>query len=179
MGLTHRRTGPGLPRTLWTRADSVMLGNQVVAAIVERIHVRGHNANDQSFEPHSTKPIYIAKDGPTGLRLAPKGGRESRTGKSVYYEDGYRGYKLHSRGSAKKTLVLSGELGRSWRVKDASATHALVGMTGDAARYGTHLNRSKHSGNFAALSPKDRVIVLKAFRAILRARMDAGRKGRS
>ena len=83
-----------IPRTLWTARDSLRLAQNTLAAIKLRTS-RGIDANGVAFDGYSKKPpIYVAK---RGARLAPKGGRPSRTGRSVYYQGGYQQYKRESR----------------------------------------------------------------------------------
>ncbi len=74
-----------LPRSLWTAKDSLGLASNTLAQIKIRTG-KGVDANGQPFKDYSQKPIYVSKK---GARLAPKGGRPSRTGKSIYYNKGH------------------------------------------------------------------------------------------
>ena len=76
-----------LPSSLWTARDTARLGMNTLAAIKLRTS-KGFDANGKRFKGYSTKPLYVAFK---GARLKPKGGRLSRTGKSIYY-DVERGY---------------------------------------------------------------------------------------
>lgn len=139
---------------------------------------------DKPFQGNPAKAYVWAKDRKPRQTKRARARRKARTEAGAppvtvevgrLLDGGYKQLQEKGRGAPRKQLILTGELERSWRVKDVSLTLVVVGMTGDAARYGTHLNRSSHSGNFAGLSPKDRALVLKAFRALLRARMAAVR----
>lgn len=142
---------------LFGRPFMVRLGNDVVALIRLRTG-RGMGADGQPFKGYSTTPIYIVKNGPTGQRLSPKGGRLSRTGRSVYYEGGYRQFKEQSRrgvGGAEVDLTLSGEMLRSVAVRSASDTSVTVG-TGDRVLHAAKVDAARP---FVGIAP-DEVSVL-------------------
>ena len=82
-----------LPRSLWTAKDSARLASNTLAQIKIRTG-KGIDANGQLFKDYSTSPIYVPLK---GARLKPKGGRKSRTRKSIYYAKGYAQYKEESR----------------------------------------------------------------------------------
>ena len=54
------------------------------------VYFEGLDADRKPFKDYSTKPIYVAF---RGARLKPKGGRPSRTGRSIFYAGGYQQYK--------------------------------------------------------------------------------------
>ena len=64
--------------------------------------------------------------------------RKSRTGKSVFYQGGYRQYKEDSRrrggagDSAEVDLVLSGNMMNNLVIKEATATGFTIGLTDHA-----------------------------------------------
>jgi len=133
-----------IPRTLWTAQDSMRLAQNTLAMIKLRTS-EGIDANGDKFDDYSQTPIYVAKK---GARLAPKGGRPSRTGQSIYYAGGYEQYKEESRrrgrkgnkDSAQVDLVLSGQLMNNLVVKDATATGFTIGLTKHVQSYGYHVN---------------------------------------
>lgn len=145
-----------VPRTLWTAQDSMRLASNTLAAIKLRTS-EGIDANDDQFDDYSQKPIYVAKK---GARLAPKGGRPSRTGQSVYYAGGYEQYKEDSRrrgrkgnnDSAQVDLVLSGQLMNNLVIKEATATGFTIGLTKHVQSYGYHVNDKRE---FLGLTKKD------------------------
>ena len=145
-----------VPRTLWTAQDSLRLASNTLAAIKLRTS-EGIDANDAQFDDYSQKPIYVAKK---GARLAPKGGRPSRTGQSVYYAGGYEQYKEDSRrrgrkgnnDSAQVDLVLSGQLMNNLIVKEATATGFTIGLTKHVQSYGYHVNEKRE---FLGLTEKN------------------------
>ena len=84
-GANMRVVDLNIPNSLWTARDSLRLAQNTLASIKLRTS-KGIDANGKPFDEYSDKPIYIAKK---GARLAPKGGRLSRTKKSIYYAKGY------------------------------------------------------------------------------------------
>ena len=150
-----------IPRTLWTAKDSLRLAQNTLAAIKLRTS-KGIDANGAKFKKYSIKPIYVAKK---GARLAPKGGRLSRTKKSVFYQGGYKQYKYDSRKRGKKAksaevdLVLSGQLMNNLIVKEATATSFTIGLTKNVANYGYHVNADRE---YLGLTKKDVDTLVKA-----------------
>ena len=150
-----------IPRSLWTAKDSMRLGLNTLASIKLRTS-KGIDANGIKFDDYSTKPIYVAKK---GARLAPKGGRPSRTKKSIYYAGGYRQYKNDSRKRGKKgksaevDLVLSGQLMNNLVVKSATANSFTIGLTKEVASYGYHVNDERE---FIGLTKDDVKILVDA-----------------
>ena len=111
-----------LPNSLWTAKDTARLASNTLAMIKLRTS-EGLDADRKPFKDYSTKPIYVAF---RGARLKPKGGRPSRTGRSIFYAGGYQQYKQESRrrgagSSALVDLVASGALMNNLVVLHASA----------------------------------------------------------
>jgi len=143
------RVDINVPRSVWTEKDTRALAQNVLASIKLRTS-RGIDANGEPFQEYSTKPIYIQKQ---GAKLKPKGGRPSKSGKSVYYEGGYQEYKEQSRRrqqqpttksgagqSAEVDLVLSGALMNNFVVLEATATSFKLGLTKHVQHYGYEVN---------------------------------------
>ena len=152
-----------VPRSLWTARDTQRLAMNTLASIKLRTS-KGIDANGNEFKEYSEKAIYVAKK---GAHLSPKGGRPSRTGKSVYYKGGYKQYKHESRDrtsgpestdSAEVDLVLSGNMMNNLVVKEATPTGFTIGLTSNAS-YGYIVNMSRE---FLGLSPKDVEILVEA-----------------
>ena len=154
------RVNLNLPKSLWTARDTAGLAANTLASIKLRTS-QGKDADGKAFRGYSTKPLYVAK---RGARLAPKGGEESRTGDSVYYEGGYRQYKEESRrrggggDSAEVDLVLSGNMINNLVVKSSTVNQFVIGLT-DKAQYGYIVNQFRE---FLGLSDKDVDILVKA-----------------
>jgi len=151
-----------LPSPLWTAQDTMRLANNTLASIKLRTS-KGIDAKGKPFKGYSTKPTYISK---RGARLAPKGGRPSRTGLSVFYAGGYKQYKQESRrrsgsSSAEVDLVLSGNMMNNLVVKEASASGFKIGLT-KHAQYGYAVNESRE---FLGLSEDDVRILTAATKA--------------
>ena len=109
------------------------IGNAGVALIRRRTSAgRGYSG---PFAAYSTRPIYITRGRGTGARLSPKGGRPSKTGRSVYYAGGYAEYKQLSTGSGVINLTLSGQLLRTVRVAKASASSVTIKAGNESVRY--------------------------------------------
>jgi hypothetical protein len=142
-----------LPTSLWTARDSARLASDTLAAIKIRT-TRGIDANGKPFKDYSTEPIYVAK---RGARLTPKGGEPTESGRSVYYEGGYRQYKHDSRrrstlaGTAEVDLVLSGNMMNNLVVKEATAKGFTIGLTQHAG-YGYYVNDERE---FLGLTSQD------------------------
>ena len=163
------RVNLNLPRSLWTAQDSLRLASNTLASIKLRTG-KGLDADGKPFKPYSTTPIYVAK---RGARLKPKGGRPSRTGKSIYYEGGYQQYKNQSRrrgqstDSAEVDLVLSGNMMNNLVVKEATASGFTIGLT-KHAQYGFAVNETRE---FIGLSPDDVEVLVEAVEAELRRKL--------
>jgi len=155
-----------LPSSLWTAKDSARLASDTLASIKLRT-TRGIDANGQKFDGYSTEPIYVAK---RGARLAPKGGSPTPSGKSVYYEGGYKQYKHDSRrrstlaGTAEVDLVLSGNMMNNLVVKEATAKGFTIGLTRNAG-YGYYVNEKRE---FLGLTSQDIDIITRAVTIELR-----------
>ena len=159
-----------LPRSLWTAQDSLKIALNTLASIKLRTS-KGLDASGKPFKPsYSTNPIYVAK---RGARLKPKGGRPSRTGKSIYYEGGYKQYKNQSRRrdksavSAEVDLVLSGNMMNNLVVKEATASGFTIGLT-KHAQYGFAVNETRE---FIGLSPDDVEVLMDSAEAELRRKL--------
>ena len=106
--------------------------------------------------------MYVAKK---GARLAPKGGRPSKTGKSIYYAGGYQQYKHDSRKRGKKAksaevdLVLSGQLMNNLVVKEATPTGFTIGLTKHVSSYGYDVNAKRE---FLGLTKDDIDVLVEA-----------------
>ena len=159
------------PKKLWTKKDTMRLAMNTLASIKLRTS-QGLDANGDKFDEYSVKPIYIPIGKGTGARLKPKGGRVSRTGKSVFYSEGYQQYKHESRkrggqnphqdDSAEVDLVLSGSLMNNLVVLNAEQTRFTIGLTSHVQYYGYYVNEKRE---FIGLSDKDVDILFQTVRA--------------
>jgi len=151
------------PAPLWTAQDTMRLASNTLASIKLRTS-KGVAADGKPFsKKYSTRPIYVSK---RGARLAPKGGRLSKSKLSVYYKGGYREYKQKSRrrsgsSSAEIDLVLSGNMMNNLVVKEATSTGFKIGLT-KHAQYGYAVNQDRE---FLGLSPDDVNILVAAAQA--------------
>ena len=159
-----------IPRVIWGARDTMRLASATLASIKLRTS-RGIDANGVKFDDYSTNAIYVSK---RGARLKPKGGRPSRTGRSIFYSGGYAQYKKQSRNprggtstSAEVDLVLSGNMMNNLVIKEATANHFVIGLT-KHAQYGYAVNRKRE---FLGLTKKDREILVKAVEIELRRRL--------
>jgi hypothetical protein len=162
-----------LPQALWTAKQSAALALNTVASIKMRTS-DGLDTNDKSFKAYSKNPIYIAFK---GARLKPKGGRVSRTGRSMYFAGGYAEYKKLSRqhdksSSALVDLVASGILMNNLVVLHADAQRFVIGLTQHVRNYGYAVNQTRP---YLGLSPRQVDIVVKAVEYDLIANMRRGK----
>lgn len=142
-----------LPNSLWTAKDSARLAANTVAAIKLRTG-KGLDADGKPFKAYSTRPIYVAF---RGARLKPKGGRLSRTGRSIFYAGGYQQYKQDSRrrgagSSALVDLVASGIMLNNLVVLHADDKRFILGMTPHVRHYAYAVNAERE---FLGLSAQD------------------------
>ena len=163
-----------LPTSLWTAKDSARLAQNTLAAIKLRT-TRGVDADGRPFAPYSTNPIYVPY---RGARLKPKGGRVSRSGRSVYYEGGYREYKSESRqhfvgSSALVDLTLSGALLNNLMVLQATDSFFIIGLTQEVRGYGYRVNAERE---FLGLSPRDVNVLVSAVQAEITKKIKRGSK---
>ena len=117
-----------LPRSLWTKKDSMRLAMNTLAAVKMRT-AKGLDAHNMPFKGYSTRPLYVANK---GARLKPKGGLKTKSG--VFYEEGYKQYKHESRkrgsstDSAEVDLVLSGIMMNRLVVQKATVSYFYIGL---------------------------------------------------
>jgi hypothetical protein len=161
-----------LPAALWTAQQSAALASNVVASIKMRTS-EGLDTNDKPFKPYSKKPIYIPFK---GARLKPKGGRVSRTGRSMFFAGGYHEYKVKSRkhgagSSALVDLVASGILMNNLVVLHADARRFVIGLTPEVRYYGYGVNQVRP---YLGLSSRQVDIVVRAVEYDLRANFARG-----
>jgi hypothetical protein len=158
-----------LPKSLWTAQDSLQLAQNTVAVIKIRTG-KGLDADENAFKDYSTTPLYVSK---RGARLAPKGGRPSRTGRSIYYAKGYKQYKEESRrrggagDSAEVDLVLSGNMLNNLVVKEATDEGFIIGLT-KHAQYGYYVNEDRE---FIGLSDREVDILARAVEIDIRRKL--------
>jgi hypothetical protein len=134
-----------LPRDIWTAKDTKALASNTVATVKRRT-MKGVSSKGKKFKKYSTNPLYVSF---RGARLKPKGGtRLSRTGKSIYYANGYRQYKEDSRKrrggqgqTAEVDLVLSGQLMNNLVVLQATETRFRIGLTKHVRHYGYEVHK--------------------------------------
>ena len=134
-----------LPRDIWTAKDTKALASNTVATVKRRT-MKGVSSKGKKFKKYSTNPLYVSF---RGARLKPKGGtRLSRTGKSIYYANGYRQYKEDSRKrrggqgqTAEVDLVLSGQLMNNLVVLEATETRFRIGLTKHVRHYGYEVHK--------------------------------------
>jgi len=134
---------------------------------------KGIDANGRKFAGYSTRPIYIRIQ---GAKLKPKGGTPSASGRSVFYQNGYREYKNKSRRrvpggagqSAEVDLVLSGALMNNLVVKEANQNGFSIGLTNHVAHYGYKVNDDRE---YIGLTDKDVDILVAAVEYDIRAKL--------
>ena len=138
-----------LPKDLWTERDTKRLALNTLASIKRRT-MQGRDADGKPFKEYSEKPLYVAFK---GARLKPKGyTRKSRTGKSAFYQGGYRDYKDKSRKRSKRPvgemtsevdLVLSGSLMANFIPLKVTKTRFTLGLGSPVQKYGYHVNKTR------------------------------------
>lgn len=164
LSFTVEVDGPIDASALTDRQSMLMIGNAMVAIIRSRT-VAGADAKGRPFKGYATNPIYIPIGRGTGLRLAPKGGEVSRTGRSMRFKGGYQEYKRKSRrpgvtprgGASSATtsevdLTLSGQLMRSVHVAQATDDAVVVQTNDGTARYAGPVNDRRE---FMGIAPSD------------------------
>lgn len=145
-----RVEGPDLSEiTPWDETAMRGLCEQVNGMVLVRAQRDRRLADGKSMDsvPYSTKPTTITYASETGRRLKPKGGTRAvnAAGDEIgrRYEDGYAQYKRESTGQAGVTLTLSGQMFRSFTVKQVTAEKGQIGLDGQAAEYGTFVNEAR------------------------------------
>lgn len=180
MGAVLKRSGVSVTDlSLWDEISSRQLGESAVSTISLRVHRDGLDVDDQPFEKYSTKATYIQKD---NARLTPRGGHETKGGKSVFYPEGegYEGYKQQTTGVARVNLVLSGQLQRSLAVMSATRTRIIIGVRGGAARHGAYLQiayKGRPARRWFGLSPRNTRDLQRALAVIWRGALQRGMRG--
>lgn len=158
-----------VPRSLWTKKDSARLASNTLASIKLRTS-KGIDANGEEFDEYSTTPIYVALK---GARLKPKGGEKTKSGNSIFYQNGYQQYKQDSRrrggggDSAEVDLVLSGNMMNNLIVKETTATSFTIGLT-NKAQYGYIVNQKRE---FLGLSQDDIDVLVKTVELEIRKKL--------
>ena len=147
-----------LPKDLWTERDTKRLALNTLASIKRRT-MQGTDADGKPFKEYSEKPLYVAFK---GARLKPKGyTRKSRTGKSAFYQGGYREYKDKSRKRSTRPstemtsevdLVLRGSLMANFIPLKVTRYSFILGLGAPVQKYGYHVNENRR---FIGLCPKE------------------------
>lgn len=172
------------PPKRWTDRTAMLNIGNVVRDMIIRRTLTGQDADGNAFADYSTDPTYISKGTGTGARLAPKGGRPTRSGRSVYYEGGYREFKQLSRKAGQTPrggaasgptsevdLTLSGQLMRSIEVAQADEDSVVIQTGPGTVDYAAAVNERR---KFMGLSPAnlrvlDEVVMDEIDKAIARA----------
>lgn len=168
MGISHRTSGSGLALRVWDRRASRELGLFIVALVVTRTFRKGLDIHDRKFKPYSRRRIYIGKNSEIARRRAPRGGVD--TGASIRFDQGYWEYQ----DGQDVKLTLSGELMRSIKVKRATGSEVVVGLTGAAIIHGRFVQQAGRP--FMGLSPRDKAAVRRKARKLVREAMDRSRR---
>jgi len=172
--LAYKRIGKPRNRAakIWTRRDMGELAQNVTAAVDIRAFSKGLDTDDVPHKPYSVKPIYISLKSDTARRLKPKGGRLSRSGKSVFYAGGYAHYKAAStRSVGRVTLELNGQMRREFRKLRWSKSAATIGLSGPAKVYGSFVNEARP---WIGLSPSNRKFYRTKLQKMLRRNLSKG-----
>ena len=164
---------------IWTVKDSQVMALDTIALIKMRTY-RGLDSKGRGFKPYSTKPLYIRRQ---GAPLSPKGGRRTKSGKSVFYKRGYWEYKHKSRrrrapqskikpGSGGQTsdvdLTLSGNMMNNLVMIDRSPRTYTIGLDPSFPKYGYDVNAER---SFIGLSPADVTALTNAVAARIRRKL--------
>lgn len=157
---------------LWSKRDSAQTALDTIALIKRRIY-QGIDDNGVKFDGYSQKAMYVAKK---GARLSPKGGRPSRTGKSVYYKGGYQQYKHESRrrvqGGSNQTaevdLTLSGALVNNIVPTSVKRESFSIGLSPAVRHYGYYVDAKR---GFIGLTDREVVILSNAIAARIRKKL--------
>lgn len=190
-----------VPTSVWDVQAMEALAVSVRGIIVERTQVRGIGEDGNPLAPYSTRPITISFASDTAARLKPKGGNPAygrghprrlltASGRAPrgagwvitgrYYPGGYAEYKRSSRlGLTSRSgragvlvdLTLSGQMMREFRVRKTTRLSAIIGLTGEAAIYGSQVNAARP---WIGLAESDAPAVDASFGAIV---ADAMRRG--
>lgn len=151
--------GPDLSEiTPWDEVAMRGLCEQTNAMVLVRAQRDRQLATGASMDsvPYSTKATTISFKSETSRRLKAKGGEPSvnkagvETGRR--YADGYAQYKRESSGQGGVDLTLSGQMFRSFTVKQVTDTEGRIGLDGQAAEYGTHVDAKRP---WIGLTPKE------------------------
>ena len=199
MGVTVTRRG-ALPTALWDQAASAMVAKGVRDLIVDRAFVQGLGVDDQPHAPYSTRAITVSMTSETAARLKPKGGAPAygrgrprrllvngrpprRLGWTAtgarHYAGGYAAYKAASRrlraaAQGMVDLTLSGQMRNSFKVKTATETLIVIGLTGEAVVYGAGVNAARR---WIGISPMDREDIVELVQAASAAAQQRSRRG--
>lgn len=170
-----------LPKDLWTERDTKRLALNTLASIKRRT-MQGRDADGKPFAGYSETPIYIPF---RGARLTPKGyTRKSRTGKSAFYQGGYREYKDKSRKRSQRKardpskmtsevdLVLSGSLMANFIPLKVTKTRFILGLGSPVQAYGYHVNKTRR---FIGLSPSEVDQMTKVIALEIKQKLQRGR----
>jgi len=161
---------------IWTTRDSMATAADTIALVRLRTYA-GLDIQDRAFSsyaPYSETPIYVSLK---GARLKPKGGRKTKSGKSMFFQGGYREYKQKSRrrrtkGGANQTaeidLTLSGALMNNLVTTSATKTSFTIGLSGAVRSYGYYVNARRP---FIGLSSSDQRKLTDAIAARIRKKL--------
>lgn len=170
MGFSVKISGPGIPTNLWDLQASRALALVAAGAVSKRTS-DGRDVEDKAFAPYkSTGVMYVQKNGRMARRLSPKGGEPTRGGKSVKYRRNYYQYRVDSGASGRVNLTLSGQLLRSVGALRVSREQIVIGVRGEAAIYGAHLqvaHKGRPARRWFGLSNTDKAVIGRSAQAIM------------
>jgi hypothetical protein len=115
------------------------VASTVKSLIVQRT-LAGRDIYGRPFTAYSTKPAYISIENRPPGYPKPKGGRTSRTGKSMYFEGGYAEYKAGLGRGIRPQLSVSESMLHDIRSRVLSHDRAILFYQGrlSAAKAATH-----------------------------------------
>lgn len=158
-----------VPQQAVDRIAMLRIGMDGVA-LIRRRTLEGIDADGRPFPAYSTRRIYISVERRgTGARLTPRGGKLSRTGRTMRFDGGYAEYKRLSRGAgalpqggaatgptAEVDLTLSGEMLRSLHPEVVAPNEVMIQTSSRTADQAAGVEELRP---FVGFSARDEVLL--------------------
>lgn len=133
------------------------LRNMIVQRSKKGVGLKG------GFKPYSTHPYYRSK---RGIRPVAKGGRPSKTGKTVYYEGGYRAFAAATKGTTTPNLFASGAMFKSMQARPLTKYQAQIIFTNDIqARKAIQNNETRE---FFGATEQEKKVLTNSFNLLIK-----------
>jgi hypothetical protein len=128
--------------------------------MIEKRSLQGKGLK-KKFEAYSSTPYWRSRK----LRPVGKGGRPSKTARSIFYKGGYRDFAAATKGHTRPNLFASGQMFRAMQAMPVNDNEAKIIFTRDAEAKKAIINNQTRE--FWGANKKEQQILTNSFTAIV------------